>query len=153
MDVNTKLKELGLALPAAPRAIADYVPSVRTGNCVYVSGMLPMRDGELIATGSVPRQVTPEDAAECARQCVLNGLAAAGVQINGDWSKFVRVVRLAVFVNSDPDFQLQHKVANGASELLGQLFGEAGRHVRAAVGASGLPLGAPVEVEMVIEVE
>lgn len=153
MDLNAKLQELGLSLPEAPKAVADYVPAVQTGNLVFISGQLPMRSGELIATGSVPRDVTPEDATRCAAQCVLNGLAALGPVIDGDWSRLVRVVRLGVFVNSDGDFELQHKVANGASELLGRLLGDAGRHARAAVGAAGLPLGAPVEVEMIVEVK
>lgn len=153
MDLKAKLREQGLELPPVPKAVAEYVPAVRSGNLVYVSGQLPLRDGKLIAEGVVPEKVDLTLAQECARQCVLNGLAAVDGVISGDWLKFERVVRLAVFVSSAPGFALQHKVANGASELLGKVFGEAGRHARAAVGVAGLPLDAPVEVELVIEVK
>lgn len=152
MDVRAKLKEMGYDLGSTPKAVAVYVPAVRSGNLVYVSGQLPMRDGELMHEGKVPENVSLEDAGACARQSAINALAAIDGQIGGDWSRFVRIVRVAVFVNCDSDFNLQHKVANAASELYGELFGEAGHHARAAVGASGLPLGAPVEIEVVAEV-
>lgn len=152
MDLHAKLKELGLTLPAVPAAVADYVPAVRSGNLVFVSGQLPMRDGKLMHQGTVSQNVDLEQAQACCRQCVLNGLAAVDAVLDGDWSRFVRVVRLGVFVASAADFSLAHQVANGGSELLGQVFGDAGRHVRAAVGASSLPLGAPVEAELLIEV-
>lgn len=153
MDIRQKLEELDLTLPAVPAAVADYVPALRTGNQVLVSGQLPTRDGELIAEGSVVSQVSLDEAHAAARQCVLNALAAVDQVLEGDWSKFVRITRLAVYVNSDPAFNLQHKVANGGSELLGQVFGDAGRHVRAAVGAASLPLGAAVEAELAVEVK
>ena len=152
MDVRAKLKELELDLPPVPAAVADYVPAVRSGNLVFVSGQLPMRDGQLMARGRVPDVVSLDVAQACAGQCILNGLAAVGDVLDGDWSKLIRIVRLGVFVNCGPDYDLQHKVANGASELLGKIFGEQGRHARAAVGAPGLPLGAPVEVELTVEV-
>ncbi len=152
MNIRAKLKDLGYDLGSTPKAVAEYIPALRTGNLVLVSGQLPLRDGELIATGRVPQEVDLDTAHACARQCVINGLAAVDGVLGGDWSGFVRVVRVGVFVNGDADFNLQHKVANGASEFLGKLFGDEGRHVRAAVGASGLPLGAPVEVELMVEV-
>ncbi|MCE9589273.1 MAG: RidA family protein [Planctomycetes bacterium] len=153
MDLHAKLASLGLKLPVAPKPVAAYVPAVRTGNLIVVSGQLPMVEGKLSAVGRVPSAVTPEAAQLAARQCALNALAVVGDQIGGDWSRFVRVVRIGVFVASENDFTEQPRVANGASELLGQLFGEAGRHARAAVGVNVLPLGAVVEVEMMVEVK
>ena len=152
MDIHAKLAALGLTLPTAPKPVAAYVPAVRTGNLIFVAGQLPLSNGQLLATGPVPSAVTPEAANAAARQCVLNGLAIVGDQLGGDWSKFVRVVRLGVFVASDNTFTQQPKIANGASELLGQIFGDAGQHARAAVGVNVLPLGATVEVEMMVEV-
>ncbi|HEX7008524.1 MAG TPA: RidA family protein [Phycisphaeraceae bacterium] len=152
MDIHAKLRELNLELPKVPAAVAQYVPALRSGNQIYVSGQLCTREGHLIAQGPVPTAVSLEEAQAATRQCVLNALAAVDQAIEGDWSMFVRVVRLAVYVNSHADFNLQHKVANGGSELLGELFGEAGRHVRAAVGVSSLPLGATVEAELLVEV-
>ena len=153
MDIHAKLAALGLTLPTAPKPVAAYVPAVRTGNLIFVAGQLPLSNGQLLATGPVPSAVTPEAANAAARQCVLNGLAIVGDQLGGDWSKFVRVVRLGVFVASDNTFTQQPKIANGASELLGQIFGDAGQHARAAVGVNVLPLGATVEVEMMVEVK
>ena len=152
MNLQAKLRELDLALPPVPKAVAEYVPAVQSGRHIFVSGQLPLKEGELLAEGQVPEKVDLETARRAARQAVLNGLAAVDGVLDGDWSKFVRVVRLAVFVNCDHEFNLQHKVADGASELLTQVFGDAGRHVRAAVGAAGLPLGASVEVELVLEI-
>lgn len=152
MDIHAKLATLGLKLPVAPKPVAAYVPAVRTGNLIVVAGQLPLIEGKLIATGRVPSAVTLEQAQAAARQCALNALAAVGDVIGGDWSKLVRVVRVGVFVASDNDFFEQPKVANGASELLGQVFGDAGRHARAAVGVNVLPLNAPVEVELMVEV-
>ncbi|HEY0008004.1 MAG TPA: RidA family protein [Tepidisphaeraceae bacterium] len=147
-----KLSQLGLKLPETPKPVASYVPAVRTGNLVFVSGQLPLRDGILLATGKVPTAVSLEAAQEAAGQCVLNALAILLTQIDGDVSRLVRVVRLGVFVQTTDDFAEQHKVANGASDLLQQLFGEAGRHARAAVGVNALPLNAAVEVEAIFEV-
>jgi enamine deaminase RidA (YjgF/YER057c/UK114 family) len=152
MDLHAKLASLNLKLPVAPKPIGHYVPAVRTGNLVYVSGQLPMSEGQLIAKGPVPSAVSLEQGQAAARQCALNALAIVGEQIGGDWSRLVRIVRVAVFVASDNGFTDQPKVANGASELLGQLFGDAGKHARAAVGVNVLPLGATVEVELIAEV-
>jgi len=152
MDIHAKLASLGLKLPVAPKPVAAYVPAVRTGNLIVVAGQLPLIEGKLIATGRVPSMVTLEQAQAAARQCALNALAAVGDMIGGDWSRLVRVVRVGVFVASDNDFFEQPKVANGASELLGHIFGDAGRHARAAVGVNVLPLNAPTEVELMVEV-
>ena len=152
MDIHQKLASLGLSLPAAPKPVAAYVPAVRAGNLVYVSGQLPMLEGKLTATGPVPSVCPPEQAHAAARQCVLNGLAVLGDQVGGDFSRVVRVVRVGAFVQSDDGWTEQPKVANGASELLQQVFGDAGRHARAAVGTNALPLGASVEVEFIFEV-
>lgn len=146
------LSALGLTLPAAPKPVASYIPFVRSGNLIFVSGQLPMRDGALIATGSCPTEVPLERAQECARQCVLNGLAVVADALGGSLDRVERIVRLGVFVNSVDGYTEQPKVANGASELLQQIFGERGRHARAAVGVNALPLGACVEVEMTVEV-
>ena len=143
---------MGLVLPGVPSAVADYVPALAHDGLVHVSGQLPMCEGVLMLEGTMPGAGSLEEARASARQCVLNGLAAVGGVIDGDWSRFRRVVSLTVFVASEPGFTEQHLVANGASEFLGELFGEAGRHVRAAVGASALPLGATVEVAMVVSV-
>ena len=147
-----RLTDLGLTLPEAPKPVAAYVPSVRTGNLLYISGQLPFRDGQLIAIGPVPSAVSIEQAQEAARQCVLNALAVLAEAVGGDLDRVRRIVRLGVFVASDPTFTDQPKVANGASELLQDIFGDLGRHARAAVGSVALPLGASVEVEMIAEV-
>jgi enamine deaminase RidA (YjgF/YER057c/UK114 family) len=152
MNVETRLRELGYTLPSVVAPIAAYVPAVRAGNLLFVSGQLPMREGKLSCAGPVPSAVSVEVAKQAAAQCALNGLAAAGALLAGDWTRIVRVVRLGVFVLSDGGFTAQAQVANGASELMEKIFGDSGRHVRAAVGASALPLGASVEVEMVFEV-
>jgi enamine deaminase RidA (YjgF/YER057c/UK114 family) len=146
------LSALGLVLPAAPKPVASYIPCVRSGNLIFVSGQLPMRDGALIATGSCPADVSIEKAQECARQCVLNGLAVVADALGGSLDRVERIVRVGAFVCSVDGFTDQPKVANGASELLQQIFGERGRHARAAVGVNALPLGACVEVEMTVEV-
>jgi enamine deaminase RidA (YjgF/YER057c/UK114 family) len=145
------LKRLGLEVPAVAKPVAAYVPAVRTGNYVFTSGQLPMRDGKLITTGKVGGEVSPEEAVECAAQCLLNGLAAVKAEI-GDLSSITRVVKLVAFVASTPDFTGQPHVANGASELVGKVFGDIGQHARSAVGVPVLPLDAPVEVELVVEV-
>lgn len=153
MNIHEKLASLGLKLPAAPKPVAAYVPAVRSGNHIFVSGQLPMSEGKLVALGPVPSVVDVEGAKRAARQCALNALAIVDAQIGGDWSRFVRVVRLGAFVASDQTFYDQPKVANGASEFLGQVFGDAGQHARAAVGVNVLPLNATVEVELVVEVK
>jgi enamine deaminase RidA (YjgF/YER057c/UK114 family) len=149
--VDDRLAEAGLTLPEAPAPVAVYVPAVRTGSYVYTSGQLPLSAGELLATGKVGGDVDPQLAYDCARQCALNAIAAVQSVI-GDLDQVVRVVKATVFVASTPDFTGQPGVANGASELLGTAFGEAGQHARSAVGVSVLPLDAPVEVELVVEV-
>ena len=146
-----RLAELGLSVPDVAKPVAAYVPAVRTGNHVYTSGQLPMKSGELMHTGKVGGEVSVEDATACAQQCALNGLAAVRSLI-GDLSRVVRVVKLVVFVASTPDFTGQPGVANGASELVGSVFGDAGQHARSAVGVPVLPLDSPVEVEMIVEV-
>jgi enamine deaminase RidA (YjgF/YER057c/UK114 family) len=148
---EARLAELGLTVPDVPKPVASYVPAVRTGNHVYTSGQLPMRDGQLGFTGKVGGEVSPEDASAAARQCALNAIAAVK-SIVGDLSRVVRVVKAVVFVASTPDFTGQPQVANGASELLGTAFGDVGQHARSAVGVSVLPLDAPVEVELIVEV-
>jgi enamine deaminase RidA (YjgF/YER057c/UK114 family) len=152
MDFHAKLAELGLQLPAAPKPVAAYVPAVRSGGLIFVSGQLPMKDAMLIAIGPVPTAVTLPAAQAAARQAALNALAIVDQQLGGDWSRLVRIVRLGVFVASGDGFTEQPKVANGASELLVAIFGEAGRHARSAVGVNTLPLGATVELEMIVEV-
>jgi enamine deaminase RidA (YjgF/YER057c/UK114 family) len=148
---EARLAELGLAVPDVVKPVAAYVPAVRTGNFVYTSGQLPMVDGVLPRTGKVGAEVTPEDAKDLARQCALNALAAVKAEI-GDLSNVRRVVKVVGFVASAPQFTGQPGVVNGASELLGDVFGEAGVHARSAVGVAVLPLDAPVEVEMIVEV-
>jgi enamine deaminase RidA (YjgF/YER057c/UK114 family) len=146
-----KLAELGLSVPEVAKPVAAYVPALRSGNYVYTSGQLPMRDGQLMLTGKVGGEVSQEEAVECAQQCALNALAAIRAEV-GELSAVKRVVKVVAFVASTPDFTAQPQVANGVSELLGEIFGEAGRHTRSAVGVSVLPLDAPVEVELVVEV-
>ena len=135
MTPEERLVELGLDLPPVVAPVAAYVPAVRTGSYVYTAGQLPLREGALIHTGKVGAEVSPEEAYECARQCALNALAAVRSQV-GDLSAITG----------------QPQVVNGASELLGQIFGDGGQHARSAVGVAVLPLDAPVEVELVVEV-
>jgi len=151
MTPEERLADLGLAIPEVVAPVAAYVPAVRTGGYVYTSGQLPLRDGELMRIGKVGSEVSPEEAHECARQCALNALAAVRSEV-GDLSAVTRVVKVVGFVASVPGFTAQPQVVNGASELLGQAFGDSGRHARSAVGVAVLPLDAPVEVELVIEV-
>jgi enamine deaminase RidA (YjgF/YER057c/UK114 family) len=145
-----KLAELGLSIPELVAPLAAYVPAVRSGQHVFTSGQLPFRAGELMASGKVGGAVTPEEGYACAQQCVLNALAAIRTQVPLD--QVVKVVKVVAFVASTPDFTGQPAVANGASELLGEIFGDRGTHARSAVGVPALPLDAPVEVEMVVEV-
>ena len=151
MTPEERLADLGLAIPEVVAPVAAYVPAVRTGGYVYTSGQLPLRNGELMRIGKVGSEVSPEEAHECARQCALNALAAVRSEV-GDLSAITRVVKVVGFVASAPGFTGQPQVVNGASELLGQAFGDSGRHARSAVGVAVLPLDAPVEVELVVEV-
>jgi enamine deaminase RidA (YjgF/YER057c/UK114 family) len=148
--VAERLGELGLTLPDVVPPVAAYVPAVRNGSLVWTSGQLPMVGGQLVATGLVGSDVTAEDAKDLARTCALNALAAVGSV--ADLDSVVRVVKVVGFVASAPGFYGQPGVINGASELLGEVFGENGRHARSAVGVAVLPLNAPVEVEIVVEV-
>ena len=146
------LKEMGIALPDAPKPVASYVPTRRTGNQVFISGQIPVSDGQLLAKGRVPTQTSLETAMACAKQCTLNALACLNAEI-GDLGRVTRVVKVGVFVASEPGFGDQPKIANGCSDLLVEIFGqEIGQHARAAVGASALPLDVPVEIEFVFEV-
>ena len=149
--VEDRLAELGLSVPEIVPPLAAYVPAVRSGSYVYTSGQVPMVNGALPATGKVGAEVTPEQGKELAQQCALNAIAALRTVVD-DLDKVVRVVKVVGFVASAPDFTGQPGVVNGASELLGAAFGEAGRHARSAVGVAVLPLDAPVEVEMIVEV-
>jgi enamine deaminase RidA (YjgF/YER057c/UK114 family) len=151
MTPDDRLKALGLELPPAPTPVGSYVPAVRTGNLVFVSGQLPMRGGQLMATGKVGADVTLEAAQACARQAALNALAVAAAEAGG-LAGIARVIRLTGHVASAPGFTDQAKVMNAASDLVAEIFGEAGRHSRAALGAAELPLGAPIELEMIVEV-
>lgn len=154
-DLLASLDRLGLALPKPPKPVASYVPTtlIASGCQVFVSGQIPMRGGALIATGTVPGEVSLEMAQDCARQCVLNGLAALREELGGGFDRLRRVIRLGVFVACEPGFYDHPKVANGASDLLVELLGDDGKHVRAAVGCPSLPLNAPVEVEMLFLVD
>ena len=146
-----RLAALGLDVPDVVPPVAAYVPAATSGSLVFTAGQLPLRAGELIAEGVVGRAVTPDEATMCAQQCALNAIGAVKAEI-GDLDHVRRVVKVVVFVASTPDFTGQPQVANGASELLGEVFGDAGKHARSAVGVAALPLGAPVEVELVVEV-
>jgi enamine deaminase RidA (YjgF/YER057c/UK114 family) len=148
---SERLAELGLTLPPVPVPQAAYVPAIRTGNYVYVSGQLPIVDGKLQAVGKVGDRVGAEEAAVLARLCALNGLAAAA-SVAGGLDAITRIVKVTGFVASVPSFTGQPAVINGASEFLIEVFGEAGRHARSAVGLAVLPLDSPVEVELIAEV-
>jgi len=146
-----RVADLGLRLPVVAAPVAAYVPAVRSGAYVYTSGQLPFVDGQLVATGKVGADVDADRAKELAQICALNALAAVR-SVVGDLSIVIRVVKLVGFVASAPDFIGQPGVVNGASELLGAVFGDAGKHARSAVGVAVLPLDAPVEIEMIVEV-
>lgn len=145
-----RLAELGLTVPEVVPPVAAYVPAVKVGSLVYTAGQLPMLEGALMATGKVGGAVTPDQATACAQQCALNALAAIR-SVAGDLTH-VRIVKVVAFVASTPDFTGQPAVANGASELFGSVFGDAGVHARSAVGVPVLPLDAPVEVEVIAEI-
>jgi enamine deaminase RidA (YjgF/YER057c/UK114 family) len=144
-----RLAELGLSVPEVAKPVAAYIPAVRSGHHVFTSGQLPMRDGQLMLTGKVGGEVSQEEAKACAQQCALNAIAAVKSMV-GDLDKVAQIVKVVVFVASTPDFTGQPQVANGASELFGTVFGDAGVHARSAVGVPVLPLDSPVEVEIVV---
>jgi enamine deaminase RidA (YjgF/YER057c/UK114 family) len=146
-----RLAELGLAVPQVAAPVAAYVPAVVSGDLVFTSGQLPMKEGQLLHTGKVGGAVSPEQASECAQQCALNAIAAVK-SVVGDLDRVVQVVKVVAFIASTTDFTGQPQVANGASELFGRVFGDAGVHARSAVGVPVLPLDAPVEVEVVVRV-
>lgn len=151
-DIAAKLAELGLELPKPAAPVAAYVPVVEHGGLLYVSGQLPFRDGQVV-TGRLGDDTDVASGYDAARRCALMLVAQIGQALDGDWSRVERVVKLGVFVNSAPAFTDQAKVANGASELFESLFGEAGRHARAAVGVAVLPLGASVEADAIVAVK
>ncbi|HHW17971.1 MAG TPA: RidA family protein [Firmicutes bacterium] len=148
MSAEQRLRDLGIELPPVAKPVAAYVPAVKVGRWVYISGQLSFRDGKLEKTGKVGKDLTLEEAYREARQCAINCLAALK-SIAGDLDKVEKIVKVTGYVASAPGFNDQPKVINGASELLGEVFGEAGKHARAAVGVAELPLNAPCEVELV----
>jgi enamine deaminase RidA (YjgF/YER057c/UK114 family) len=150
MTASARLAQLGVALPEVVAPLASYVPAVRTGDLVYTAGQLPMRAGQLAGTGKVGAGVSPEEGKAMARMCALNALAAIDSLVGID--AVTRVVKVVGFVASAPGFNGQPGVINGASQLLAEVFGEQGAHARSAVGVSELPLDAPVEVELIVEV-
>ena len=152
MGVAETLKKLGIALPEVPTPVAAYVPAVQAGELVFTAGQIPMVEGRLKYAGVVGKDLSLDEGVECARICALNAIAAVKSVI-GDHDQVERVVKLTGWVASANDFTDQAKVMNGASELVGQIFGEAGRHARAAVASNVLPLNAPVEVEMIVKLK
>jgi enamine deaminase RidA (YjgF/YER057c/UK114 family) len=151
MKPSERLKELNLTLPPVAAPVGNYVPANRSGPYVFTSGQLPSRDGKLVYTGKVPHDLSTADATDGAAIAVLNAVAAAA-QAAGGLDAIARVIRVCVFVNSSPGFTEQPKIANGASDLLVKIFGDAGRHARAAVGVAELPRNATVELELMVEV-
>lgn len=148
--IESRLAGLGLVLPQSPQPLASYVPYVRWNRLVMIAGQLPMREGRLVVQGRVPDEIDLDTAASAARQCVLNALAILKNAVEGDWERVERILRVAVYVRSRDDFTEQPRVANGASELLVTLFGAAGHHARVTLGVNALPLGSPVELEMMV---
>ncbi|HTN44318.1 MAG TPA: RidA family protein [Nitrospiria bacterium] len=151
VSIETKLKESGIVLPTAPKPVANYVPAARVGELLFTSGVLPMKEGRLAYEGKLGKDLTPEQGQEAARLALLNALAVVK-QEAGSLERVVRIVRLTGHVASAPGFVLQSTVLNGASDLLVAIFGEAGRHTRAALGAAELPLNSPIELELIVQV-
>ena len=152
MSVEEKLRQLGLELPSPPAPVAAYLPCVRTGNLLFISGQIPKEKGELKFLGHLGGNLTLEDGVQAARWCALNALSIVR-QETGDFSKVRRIVKLTGYVASAPGFHDQPKVVDGASQLLVELFGDRGKHARAAVGVNELPLGVAVELDMIVEVD
>jgi enamine deaminase RidA (YjgF/YER057c/UK114 family) len=150
-QIEQRIIDLGFLLPETAKPLAAYIPAVQSGNLVFTSGQLPMMEGSLAETGKVGGSVSPERAKELATVCALNALAAVKTVI-GDLDKIKRIVKVVGFVSSTPEFSGQPSVVNGASEFLGEVFGEKGIHARSAVGVAVLPLDAPVEIELIVEV-
>lgn len=151
MEIEKKMRGLGLELPEVPKPVASYVPAVRSGNYVYTSGQVPFAKGELMYRGKLGGDLTIEQGYECARVTALNCLAAVK-SVTDDLDRVKQIVRVTGFINSAPGFGDQPKVLNGASDLLVEIFGERGKHSRLAIGTSELPLGAPLEIDMVVEI-
>ena len=151
--IASRLADRGIELPEAAAPAANYLPYVQTGNAIYISGQLPLKDGKLVATGLCGKDVDTEAGAKAAEICAINILAQAKAALGGDLQKVARVVKITGFVASTPDFTEQHLVLNGASNLIADILGEPGKHARAAVGVASLPLNAAVEIEAVIEVK
>jgi enamine deaminase RidA (YjgF/YER057c/UK114 family) len=152
MSLHEKLQSLGITLPPVSGPFGSYLPARRVGNLIYVAGQLPMKDGKLMATGQVPSRCSLEDARAAARQCIVNAIASVQ-SLPGGVDSIAGVVRVGAFVNSDATVTEQPKVADAASELLAQIFGDAGKHARAAVGVNTLPRDASVEIEVIFEAE
>jgi enamine deaminase RidA (YjgF/YER057c/UK114 family) len=152
MGAEERLRELAITLPEAPAPFASYVPVIVTGALAFVSGQVPLSEGKLLVSGKVDADVGLEEATDAARRCALQILAMLRAEL-GSLDRVARIVKVTVFVASSPGFTEQPKVANGASDLLVEVFGEAGKHARAAVGVAELPLGAPVEVELIAQLE
>ncbi len=150
-QIEQRIIDLGFSLPETAKPLAAYIPAVQSGNLVFTSGQLPMIAGSLAETGKVGGSVSPERAKELATVCALNALAAVKTVV-GDLDKIKRIVKVVGFVSSAPEFSGQPAVVNGASEFLGEVFGEKGIHARSAVGVAVLPLDAPVEIELIVEV-
>lgn len=150
MNIEKRIEELGFKLSTPPKPLAAYVTAVKSGKHVFTAGQLPIVDGELKYTGKVPQTISEDDAIKAAEICALNCLSVIKAEI-GDLDKIERIVKLTVFVNSTDDYSKHPVIANGASELLVKIFGDAGKHARSAIGVSSLPLNAPVEVEMIAE--
>ncbi|MBI3446753.1 MAG: RidA family protein [Magnetospirillum sp.] len=150
-SIATRLKQLGIELPVPPAAVANYVPFVVSGNLVFVSGQLPLEGGKIVVTGKLGDGVAIEDGVRAARLCAINLLAQAQAAAGGDLQRVKRLIRLSAFVASTPGFIDQPKVVNGASDLMVDVLGDAGRHARAAVGVASLPLDAAVEIEGIFE--
>lgn len=150
--IENRLEELGLTLPEASAPVANYVPFAVSGSLVFISGQLPLKDGKLLFTGKVGDAVSDDDAVVAARQSALNIIAQVKAACGGDLSRVKRIIKLGGFVAADSSFTAHPKVINGASDLMVDVFGDAGRHARAAVGCPSLPLDAPVEVEAIIEI-
>lgn len=151
-DIDARLEKLGITLPVAAAPAANYVPFVQTGNLLYISGQLPMENGKLALTGQLGAGITTAEGQRAAELCAVNILAQANAALAGDLSRIVRILRITCMVSSTPDFYEQHLVANGASNLLVEVLGEAGKHTRVAVGMAALPLNAAVEIDVVMEV-
>lgn len=150
--ISSRLANRGIVLPEAAAPAANYLPYVQSGSLLFISGQLPQKDGALLATGQLGRNVDVETGQKAAEQCVINILAQASAALDGDLDRVVRIIKLTGFVASTPDFTDQHLVINGASNLIVEILGDAGKHARAAVGMASLPLNAAVEIDAIIEV-